>query len=55
MSDHDAIRALEAEFAGWMIFRAVNYLCYARCHDAPDKILRGEDWTDLRNELRRQQ
>ncbi len=51
LSDNDAITRLECEFPRWQCFRGTDWLCYARSHDDPDKIVRGEDWTDLRDEL----
>lgn len=53
LPDRQAIAQLEAEFPGWQCFRGVNFLTYGRTHDSPSKLVRGEDWTDLRDEIRR--
>jgi hypothetical protein len=53
LPDRHAIVKLEAEFPGWQCFRGTNLLTYGRTHDSPDKLVRGEDWTDLRDEIRR--
>lgn len=52
MTDTAAIMRLEREFHGWLIYRGTERLCHARHHDN-DTHLRGEDWLDLRDELRR--
>lgn len=44
---------LEAEFPRWHFFVGVNRLPYAqRVRRSPPVTLRGEDWTDLRDEVR---
>lgn len=53
LSDRQAIMKLEAEFPGWQCFRGTNLLTYGRTHDSPGELVRGEDWTDLRDEIRR--
>lgn len=51
LSDQDAIIALEKEFSGWLVFRGTDQLCHAR-HHQDDTHIRGEDWTDLRDQIR---
>jgi len=54
-ADNEAIIALEREFPGWQVFRGINHVCYARkLLASPENLIRGEDWTDLRDELRRE-
>ena len=53
LPDQQAIVKLEAEFPGWQCFRGTNLLTYGRTHDSPNELVRGEDWTDLRDEIRR--
>jgi hypothetical protein len=53
MDDHHAIIAVEREFAGWLVYRGTEGLCHARRH-ADGAHVRGEDWTDLRDELIRE-
>lgn len=53
LPDRQAIAQLEAEFPGWQCFRGINLLTYGRTHDSPNRLVRGEDWTDLRDEIRR--
>jgi len=53
-SDQPAIGALTRLFPRWQFFRGVNHLVYARrLNTSPEWLVRGEDWTDLRDELRR--
>jgi hypothetical protein len=50
---HEAVSALEAQFPGWQFFRGVNGLCYGRLvKSSPQVIQRGEDWDDVRDEVR---
>lgn len=52
MSDREAIVSLEGEFAGWMISRGTDGLCYGSVYDAGQRnAVRGEDWADLRDEI----
>jgi hypothetical protein len=53
LPDRQAIVKLEAEFPGWQCFRGANLMTYGRTHDSPNELVRGEDWTDLRDEIRR--
>lgn len=53
LPDQQAIAKLETEFPGWQCFRGVNRLTYGRTHDSPNTLVRGEDWTDLRDEITR--
>lgn len=53
LPDRQAIVKLEAEFPGWQCFRGANLMTYGRTHDSPNKLVRGESWTDLRDEIRR--
>jgi hypothetical protein len=53
LPDGQAIVKLETEFPGWQCFRGTNLLTYARTYGSPGKLVRGEDWTDLRDEIRR--
>lgn len=52
MSDHHAIMSLEAEFAGWMVYRQHrgSWLssCFARRYSDGLRA-EGEDWADLRD------
>ncbi len=44
---------LAAEFPGWEIWRGVSQLCYGRKPlTSPPVLLRGEDWADLRDQIR---
>jgi hypothetical protein len=53
-SDEQAIGTLTRQFPQWQFFRGVNHLVYARrMSTRPEWLVRGEDWTDLRDELRR--
>jgi hypothetical protein len=53
LPDQQAIVKLEREFPGWQCFRGANLMTYGRTHDSPNELVRGEDWTDLRDEIRR--
>lgn len=53
MTDRDAAASLGAEFPGWTAYRAADRLCYAR-RDKPKKLVRGEDWADLRDQMIRE-
>jgi hypothetical protein len=53
LPDRQAIVKLEKEFPGWQCFRGANLMTYGRTHDSPNELVRGEDWTDLRDEIRR--
>lgn len=53
LPDRQAIAKLEAEFPGWQCFRGTNLMTYGRTHDSPNQLVRGEDWTDLRDEINR--
>lgn len=49
--DTEAIKSLEREFSGWMIYRDTSGLCVARKRDDESMTVTGEDWTDLRDEV----
>jgi hypothetical protein len=52
MTDRDAIISLEAEFPGWLIYRGCSdKMCHGR-HHTPGADVLGEDWVDLRDEIR---
>ena len=53
MTDLEAIASLEAEFPGVMIYRSTFGSCSARWHGHAGVSVRGEDWADLRDEIRR--
>jgi hypothetical protein len=53
LPDHRAIMELERQFPGWQCFRGANLMTYGRTHDSPNTLVRGEDWTDLRDEIKR--
>jgi hypothetical protein len=45
--------SLEREFPGWHIWTGINGLKYARrLKSSPPAVVRGEDWTDLRDQVR---
>lgn len=43
------------EFPGWHFWKGVSGMVYARwLKSSPPIVVRGEDWTDLRDEIRRE-
>jgi len=54
LSDDKAIERLTTEFPRWQYYRGTDGMCHARTHDPVYKPVRGEDWTDLRDELIRE-
>lgn len=53
MTDQQAIFALERQFRGWLVYRGTEGLCHGR-HHADETHVRGEDWPDLRDMIRRE-
>lgn len=54
LPDHYVIRALEAQFPGWMVFRQGKGVwlnsCFARNRSNGEQV-EAEDWTDLRDQI----
>ena len=54
MRDEPSVADLQREYPGWFIHRGICQLWYGRIPGAdPPVIVRGQDLTDLRDEIRR--